>query len=239
MLSPHMFRSVLGMRLHPKGWPFVCGSLGVTVFFMWLNFGRFLSLLGLGLTVFMLFFFRNPPRVIPAIDGALISPADGMIVEITSHQSPPEELGLSDDTAWTKIGIFLSPLDVHVNRSPVHGTIAHKAYVKGTFHHVATAETRLTNERLSLILDTPNGERVVCIQIAGFLARRIICDVDVGHTMSAGDLYGLICFGSRVDLYVSPETALLVSPFQKVVGGETVLGFLPSSPYAPHRATLH
>lgn len=238
MLSRYMFRQFISMRVHPKAWPFVCGSLGLTVILMWLIPGRLFALLGLSLTAFMLFFFRNPPRAVPQLEGGVLSPADGLIVEITTNQNPPDDLAMSHDGSWIKVGIFLSPFDAHLNRSPVNGTIVEKAYVKGTFQHVATAETRITNERLSLVLKTPHNETVVCTQIAGFLARRIICDVGVKDTLKAGDLYGLICFGSRVDLYLPSQTTLLVSRFQRVVAGETIVGFLPSSPFHPQKSSV-
>ena len=183
--------------------------------------------LGLCSTAFMLFFFRDPARTISDLPGGIVSPADGVIVEI-SQQAPPEELGLSPELSWTKIGIFLSPWNAHLNRSPVAAEIVQKVYRKGAFNHVATTDTRIDNERLSLILKTKSGDTVVCTQIAGFLARRIICDVQEEDKVQIGEKYGIICFGSRVDLYVPSSSSLLVCEGQRVMAGESVIGFLPS-----------
>ena len=186
--------------------------------------------LGLCLSAFMLFFFRDPTRTISDLAGGIVSPADGVIVEISQH-SPPEELGLSAELSWTKIGIFLSPWNAHLNRIPVEGEIVEKVYRPGSFNHVAAMDTRIDNERLSLILKTNSDDTVVCTQIAGFLARRIICEVNTGQSMKLGQYYGLICFGSRVDLYVPQASRLLVCPEQRVHAGESILGFLPHSPW--------
>jgi phosphatidylserine decarboxylase len=209
MISRKMFDIMFSTRIHPKCWPFVCISLAVTLLFSWLNLGWFMVTLGLCSTAFMLFFFRDPARTISDLKNGIVSPADGVIVEI-SQQAPPEELGLSPESSWTKIGIFLSPWNAHLNRSPV-----------------ATTDTRIDNERLSLILKTKSGDTVVCTQIAGFLARRIICEFDVGQEIALGQYYGLICFGSRVDLYIPHASYLLVRQEQRVHAGESILGFLP------------
>jgi phosphatidylserine decarboxylase len=226
MISRKMFDIMFSTRIHPKAWPFVCGSLAATLLFAFLNFPQVFTLLGLLMTAFMLFFFRDPQRTICDIPGGIVSPADGVIVEI-SHTPPPSELNLSPETEWTKIGIFLSPWNAHLNRIPVASHIVEKVYRKGSFHHVATVNTRIDNERLSLILETPEKDTVVCTQIAGFLARRIVCDVDVAQTMALGQYYGLICFGSRVDLYIPRSSRLLVCQEQRVSAGESILGFLP------------
>lgn len=226
MISRKMFDIMFSTRIHPKGWPFVCTSLAITLLLSWLNIGWFVVLLGMCISAFMLFFFRDPARTISDIVDGIVSPADGVIVEI-SHLSPPEELGLSSDVSWTKIGIFLSPWNAHLNRIPVAGKVVQKVYRKGAFNHVATTGTRIDNERLSLILKTDSDDTVVCTQIAGFLARRIICEVDVGQSMVLGQHYGLICFGSRVDLYIPRASRLLVCQEQRVHAGESILGFLP------------
>lgn len=233
MISRKMFDIMFSTRIHPKCWPFVCSTLAGTLLFSWLNLGWFMVTLGLCSTLFMLFFFRDPARTISDLPGGIVSPADGVIVEI-SQQAPPEELGLSPELSWTKIGIFLSPWNAHLNRSPVAGEIVEKVYRKGAFHHVATTDTRIDNERLSLILKTQTGNTVVCTQIAGFLARRIICEFDVGQTIELGQYYGLICFGSRVDLYVPCDSCLLVRQEQRVHAGESILGFLPHTIMAHH-----
>jgi len=230
MISRKMFDILFSTRIHPKSWPFVCISLAVTMLFSWMHLGWVMITLGLMTSAFMLFFFRDPARTISDIPGGIVSPADGVIVEI-SAQAPPEELGLSQDIEWTKIGIFLSPWNAHLNRIPVAGKIIDKVYRKGAFHHVATTDTQIGNERLSLILETQGKETVVCTQIAGFLARRIICEVSQDQTMSLGQYYGLICFGSRVDLYIPKASRLLVCQEQGVHAGESILGFLPHSPF--------
>ncbi len=228
MISRKMFDIMFSTRVHPKGWPFVCVSLAATVLLSLMHAWWGLVALSLCVSAFMLFFFRNPARTVSNIPKGIVSPADGVIVEI-SQKAPPEELGLSWDLQWTKIGIFLSPWNAHLNRIPVAGTISEKIYRKGSFNHVATTDTRIDNERLSLIIQTPENDTVVCTQIAGFLARRIICEVDEGQNMALGQYYGLICFGSRVDLYVPQSSRLLVCQEQRVHAGESILGFLPDA----------
>lgn len=235
MISRKMFDIMFSTRLHPRGWPFVCVALAATLLLTLLGAGQFIMVVGLCMSAFMLFFFRDPARTISPLPMGIVSPADGVIVEI-SEQSPPEELGLCSTLEWTKIGIFLSPWNAHLNRIPVVGRVVERFYRKGSFNHVATTDTRVDNERLSLVLETPDGETVVCTQIAGFLARRIICDVAVGDTLSLGQYYGLICFSSRVDLYVPRASHLLVCQEQRVHAGESLLGFLPSSPFIQPRA---
>jgi phosphatidylserine decarboxylase len=230
MISSKMFDIMFSTRIHPKGWPFICVALAITLLFSWANLWWGFVALGACISAFMLFFFRDPARTISPIEGAIVSPADGVIVEI-SQSPPPEELNLSSDLAWTKVGIFLSPWNAHLNRMPVSGKIIEKFYRKGAFQHVATTYTPIHNERLSLTLETPKKDIVVCTQIAGFLARRIICEVDVGQSMALGQYYGLICFGSHVDLYIPRASRLLVCCEQRIHAGESILGFLPNSEY--------
>lgn len=225
MMSPKMFSLLFSNRIHPKAWFFTGLSAGVTGVFFLAGLTT-LSMLTLGLTVAILLFFRDPYRVITPLERGIVSPADGVVMEVL-EQDPPEELHL-EPGKWKKIGIFLSPWHAHINRIPVAGTIASRFYKKGIFAHVATEGTRINNERLSLVIDTPEGYEVVCTQIAGFLARRIICDVQEKDVVQMGEKYGIICFGSRVDLYVPASSTLLICEGQRVIAGETVIGFLPT-----------
>jgi phosphatidylserine decarboxylase len=131
-------------------------------------------------------------------------------------------------TGWTKIGIFLSPFDVHINRIPLSGTVRQRFYRPGLFAHVVAPGSRHNNERLSLVIQTPSNSSVVCTQIAGFMARRIVCYANERDQVIGGDVYGLICFGSRVDLYIPTDAIeqLLVCKGQRVRGGESILGLM-------------
>jgi phosphatidylserine decarboxylase len=226
MMSPKMFSLLFSNKIHPKAWFFVGVGAGVGGIFFLSGFMTLFFLM-LVLTVAVLLFFRDPYRVISPLERGVVSPADGVVMEVLT-QDPPAELALNQGK-WKKIGIFLSPWHAHINRIPVAGTIKSRFYKKGAFAHVATEETRINNERLSLVIHTSGGYEVVCTQIAGFLARRIICDVQENDSVQMGEKYGIICFGSRVDLYLPESCTLLICEGQRVMAGETVLGFLPTS----------
>lgn len=230
MMHAQMWQKMFTVRIHREAWFFVWWSLAVSLVLL-LSPMSWLGWLGLGFTVAIMLFFRNPTRITLNKKGIVVSPADGMIVEITD-QNPPDELELSDQS-WTKIGIFLSPFDVHINRIPCQGIIQKRTYKPGGFAHVVAAQTRTENERLSLVIQTPSDHTLVCTQIAGFMARRILCHVQEKDKVSTGHEYGLICFGSRVDLYVPQEMELFVQLGQHMRGGETLIGLIPENPPSP------
>ena len=209
---------------HPAGRPFILGGLVAIV--LGLVFGAWLAWLGVAFTLFCLFFFRDPERVPPGRPGAVLAPADGRVVSVTPAV-PPAELGLGAMPRW-RVSIFLNIINVHVNRSPADGTITRIAYRHGTFVNAGLDKASEANERNAVALRLSDGREIAFVQIAGLVARRIVCDVQAGDKVAAGATYGLIRFGSRVDLYVPPGSRILVEPGQRTIGGETVLAELPA-----------
>ena len=208
--------------IHPAGRPFIATGLAIAVVghdHRWL---RRAGLLAAGACAG---FFRHPPRVPPARPGAVAAPADGIICVIDSA-APPAELGMGD-TALPRVSIFLSLLDAHVQRVPVSGEVIDRQYRPGRFGSADLPEASTENERTSLRIRTPVGADVIVVQVAGLLARRIVCDARVGDKLSIGETYGLIRFGSRLDTYLPAGTEPLVRVGQRAVAGETVLGELP------------
>ena len=170
-------------------------------------------------------FFRQPPRVPPSRPGAIVAPADGIICVIDSA-APPAELSMGD-AALPRVSIFLSLLDAHVQRAPVSGEVIAVQHRPGRFGSADLASASTENERTSLRIRTAGGAEVVVVQIAGLLARRIVCDAHVGDKLSIGDTYGLIRFGSRLDTYLPAGAEPIVKVGQRAVAGETVLADLP------------
>ena len=170
-------------------------------------------------------FFRHPPRVPPNRPGVVVAPADGLICVIDTA-APPAELGLGN-AELPRVSIFLSLLDAHVQRAPVSGEVIAVQHRPGRFGSADLASASADNERVSMQLRTADGTDVIAVQIAGLLARRIICDAHAGDNLSIGDTYGLIRFGSRLDTYLPAGARVLVSVGQRAVGGETVLAELP------------
>jgi phosphatidylserine decarboxylase len=208
--------------VHPAGLPFIAGGLGVAVAgrrYRWL---RRAGLLTAGACAG---FFRHPPRVPPNRPGVVVAPADGLICVIDTA-APPAELGLGD-AELPRVSIFLSLLDAHVQRAPVSGEVIAVQHRPGRFGSADLAAASADNERVSMQLRTADGTDVVAVQIAGLLARRIICDAHACDKLSIGDTYGLIRFGSRLDTYLPAGAQVLVSVGQRAVGGETVLAELP------------
>lgn len=180
----------------------------------------FLAVLLTLLTLFIIFFFRNPERCIPADEKSVIAPADGTIIYI--GPAIEEHTGES----LTKISIFMSVFNVHINRAPLTARIIDSFYRSGKFLDVRDERSPMENERRGLVLETPTGVRIVVVQIAGLIARRIICYPKNGEALTRGERYGLIRFGSRLDIYLPAEVSVAVSMGQKTSAGETVLGYL-------------
>ncbi len=222
-----MFKSV-AVRLHPEGWPFVAISAVVTLFLGWI--WAPLGWLGLVVTAWMVYFFRDPDRVVPVRPGLVVSPADGEVQMIT-EAVPPAELGMGP-LPLPRISIFLNIFDVHVNRVPTDGTITAVDYRPGLFVNAALDKASENNERMSVRLTMPDGRDIAFVQIAGLIARRIKCTLQPGQAVRAGERYGLIRFGSRVDIYLPPNTAPLVIAGQHALGGETILADLTSGEVA-------
>ena len=177
--------------------------------------------IGAFLTAWCIYFFRDPDRVTPTRQGLIVSPADG-IVQLIDQAPPPSELGMGDRPR-TRIAIFMSAFDVHVNRIPCDGVITGLAYRPGKFFNASLDKSSEFNERLAVRLTTPDGQDIAFVQIAGLIARRIQCDLAKGQEVRAGVRFGLIRFGSRVDVYLPDGVAPLVALGHKTVGGETVI----------------
>lgn len=209
-------------RPHRAGYPFIIG--GVVVLIIGLLIWHPLAWIGLIFALFCLYFFRDPERVPPPRDDVFIAPADGLVVSI-EQAVPPAELGLAPEPR-TRVAIFLSVLDVHVNRAPIAGTVQKIAYHPGLFLSAAEDKASDDNERNALLLRTADGQDVVVVQIAGLIARRILCSVTEGQTLAAGERFGIIRFGSRTDLYLPEGCMPLVSVGQRMIGGETVIAAL-------------
>jgi phosphatidylserine decarboxylase len=207
---------------HRAGRPFLAGC--GAVFVLGLFVAGWLAWLGVALGLFCWFFFRDPERVLPPVPGALVAPADGKITSIVL-MPPPVELGLGDEPRW-RVAIFLSVLNVHVNRMPAAGQVTRVAYHKGKFLNAAHDKASDENERNALALALPDGRTLAVVQIAGLIARRILCDVREGDRVTAGSRFGIIRFGSRTDLYLPPGVVPVVAVGQTAIGGETVLAIL-------------
>jgi phosphatidylserine decarboxylase len=205
--------------IHPQGYPFIGAFALVSLVLFWLAWTP-LGWIGTALTIWCALFFRDPVRVTPVREGIVVAPADGRISMI-AQATPPAELGLGD-AALPRVSIFMSVFNCHVNRSPVAGRIERIAYRPGKFINAELDKASEDNERNSLVISTPNG-RVGVIQIAGLVARRIVSFVHEGQTLSAGERFGLIRFGSRLDVYLPEGTRPLVSEGQTAIAGETIL----------------
>jgi phosphatidylserine decarboxylase len=220
--------------IHPGGRPIVLGAAAGTVGVRFLlravglkRAGSAVGRIGWAATAASAAFFRAPRRVRPTAVDLVIAPADGLVALI-EKAVPPPELGL-DPTPRTRVSIFLSIFDVHVQRIPIDGGVSCVAYRAGKFMSADLDKASEDNERNSLVIDSTNGRQIVVTQIAGLIARRIVCDVVVGDTVLAGDTYGLIRFGSRVDTYLPAGSELIIKVGQRTIGGETVLAQLPTA----------
>lgn len=214
--------SMVLARPHAAGYPFIGGGAVVALLGLlvtkWLFWPAFLF------TLFALYFFRDPDRVPPLRPGLVIAPADGHVVGVGQF-APPAELAMGDAPVW-RVAIFLSVIDVHVNRSPVAGRVARVVYHHGQFLSANLDKASEENERNALAIELPDGRMLACVQIAGLVARRILCDAAVGDTLQAGQRFGIIRFGSRTDVYFPPGVVPSVLVGQTMVGGETVLAEL-------------
>ncbi len=207
---------------HRAGQPFIAAAAAVAVVGLFTGYGVFW--LGLIATLFCLYFFRDPERVPPPRPGLVVAAADGRIVSV-QMATPPAELGLGLAPRW-RVATFLSVLNVHVNRAPADGTITRIAYHAGTFLNASLDKASDDNERNALAIKLSDGRDLAVVQIAGLIARRILCDVRQGDSLRAGDRFGIIRFGSRTDIYLPVGVTPLVAVGQTMVGGETVVAHL-------------
>jgi phosphatidylserine decarboxylase len=177
-------------------------------------------LLGILLSLFIAYFFRNPKREIPNLRNIILSPADGKIIHVGEFE---EDRFLKEKSL--KVSIFMSLFDVHLNRAPVSGKVLERNYLPGRFLIANVEKSSLLNEQNAVILETEDQVKILLIQIAGFVARRIVCYAKPGDTLRRGEIFGLIRFGSRVDLYLPPEVKPIVRVGQHVKGGESIIGY--------------
>lgn len=214
-----MFRSLF-VPIHREGWPYVMGcALAAFIFGL---FSISLGWIGAILTVWCMYFFRDPERITPVRSGLVISPADG-VVQMITECPPPAELNMGHSN-MTRISIFMSVFDCHVNRIPIEGKITKIWYYPGKFLNASFDKASELNERqaLRIHLTHPNTD-IAVVQIAGLVARRIVCDVAENQYLATGERFGMIRFGSRVDVYLPKGTAPLVALGQTTIAGETVL----------------
>lgn len=226
-------RSVL-VPIHPEGRRFIAIFAAVTLLLFWA--WTPLGWLGVVLTLWCAYFFRNPDRVTPQRDGLLISPADG-VVQMIVNAVPPPELDMGD-TPRTRISVFMNVFNVHVNRVPTGGVITGLAYHPGKFLNATLDKASEHNERQSVRMTTDQGKDIAFVQIAGLVARRILCELRVSQQVSAGERFGLIRFGSRVDVYLDDGMTPMVAVGQTAVAGETVIADMKSDE-APREGLLH
>ncbi len=207
--------------IHREGYPFVGGFAlaSLVLFWLWPPLGW----LGALATLWCAYFFRDPARVTPLAPGLIVSPADGR-VSLIANAVPPKELELGE-RALPRVSIFMSVFDCHVNRSPADGRIERIVYRPGKFINADLDKASEDNERNSLVIDTAGG-RIGVVQIAGLIARRIVCFARAGETIGAGERFGLIRFGSRLDVYLPEGARVLVSEGQTALAGETAIADL-------------
>ncbi len=199
-----------------EGWPFLAIAVVVAVVLTWLGW-TVLAVLAWIVALFVLQFFRDPARTIPTDPKAVLSPADGRIVKVEKARDPYL------DRDALKISVFMNVFNVHSNRSPVDGKVVNRWYHPGSFLNAALDKASLENERNALHLRTGAGQDVTCVQVAGLIARRILCYVESGASLARGQRYGFIRFGSRVDVYLDPSARPKVAVGDKVAATETIL----------------
>lgn len=228
----HVIADAPAPMIAREGWPivaiFVITSLVVTgVAWWWMPLvGVAVGLVGLILTLWCLWFFRDPARRIPGDPRGVISPADGVVCAIGTVDALPE-LGLGEaGRGMVRVCVFMNVFNVHVNRMPLAGTVARVVHSPGKFLNAAVDKASTENERCAMAIRLADGSMIGCVQIAGLVARRIICRVREGAQLGRGERYGLIRFGSRVDVYLPASAAVLVKVGEQVVAGESVLATL-------------
>jgi phosphatidylserine decarboxylase len=199
------------------GYPFIFASAFATAVFALLGVVS-LSVLGLLVTGFICFFFRDPDRLVPTGEGLIVSPADGKVIKVE-----PVEQTAYFEGACKRVSVFMSVFNVHVNRAPHEGTIRQVDYYPGKFFSANLDKASKENEHNALLLESPAGKPVAFVQIAGLVARRIICAVQPGDAIKRGQRFGMICFGSRLDIYLPPDTEIRVTVGDKVQAGSSII----------------
>lgn len=208
--------------MHPEGIKFVAIFAAVTLMLFWL--WEPLGWLGVGLTVWCYYFFRDPKRSVPVNTGLLVSPADG-VVSLIGRAVPPAELGMGPE-ALVRVSVFMSVFNCHVNRAPIAGKVTAVAYRPGKFFNASLDKASEENERNALAIELADGRKIAVVQIAGLVARRIMCWVKPGQSLRTGERFGLIRFGSRLDVYLPEGVAPQVALGQTMCAGETVIALI-------------
>ncbi|WP_333831033.1 phosphatidylserine decarboxylase [Pararhodobacter sp.] len=223
-MSADMLSTVI-KPVHREGYPFIGVFAAVTLvlFLIWQPLGW----IGVLLTVWCYYFFRDPERVTPQRAGLLVSPADG-VISLIEPAVPPAELGMGT-VPMMRVSVFMNVFNCHVNRIPVAGTVSAVSYRPGKFFNASLDKASADNERNSVALEMADGRKIAVVQIAGLVARRIVCDVKPGTVLEAGERFGMIRFGSRLDVYLPEGVHPLVALGQTMVAGETVLADLLSA----------
>ncbi len=216
--------------INREGYRFI-GIFAVITLLLFLFTGSFLGWIGVILTLWCVYFFRDPDRHVPTRDGLIVSPADG-VVQMIERSVPPEELGLGSDPLL-RISVFLNVFNVHVNRVPLGGTVVKQVYRPGKFLNAALDKASEENERHAVHLKTEGGKDIVFVQIAGLVARRILCHLTDGQEVRTGERFGLIRFGSRTDIYLPEGVEPLVGVGQNMIGGETIIADLEADNKTP------
>ena len=214
-----MMKSVL-VPINPAGWPFIGIFAGIGLLLWWAS--DFLGVVGIVLTLWCVYFFRDPERVTPTREGLIISPADG-VVQTIDMAVPPLELDMGEEER-PRVCVFMNVFNVHVNRAPMDGIVRKIAYRPGKFFNASLDKASVHNERESYLMETDGGATIAFVQIAGLVARRIVCQVQEGQPLEAGQRFGLIRFGSRVDVYLPKGAVPLVVEGQTAIAGETIIG---------------
>lgn len=209
--------------VHPEGKKFALIAAASGLILSWMIWDEF-AWIGVVLALYCLYFFRDPERFPPEGDKLVLSPADGLVQMIVPNAPIPEELNL-DDSSYTRISIFLNVFDVHINRTPMAGEIVASEYVKGAFLNAELDKASEENERQLITLENKFA-KIGFVQIAGFVARRIICNIKEGDNVEAGERFGLIRFGSRLDVYIPDSASIRVREGQRSIGAETILAEL-------------
>jgi phosphatidylserine decarboxylase len=206
------------LKLAPEGYPFIGFFSSLTIISFFLSGGIWIALLPFILTLFMLYFFRDPERIAPEGDNVFVSPADGKVILIKNVY---EDNYIKDNAV--EISIFMSPLNVHVNRAPCDGVVESVVHTRGKFLSAFKHEASLQNENIAMLLNTRHG-KILVRQVAGFLARRAVCRVKPGDTLKKGQRYGIIKFSSRLDVYLPKDADIKVKLGDKVKAGKTIIG---------------
>ena len=216
------FKDEVLVPIHPAGWPFIFLFILVSaaISYFWALF----VLPGIILSLWCVYFFRNPKRTTPITDYLVVSPADGRILS-TDVSPVPEDLDLPLGE-WRRISIFMNVFDVHVNRSPVAGKVVATAYHKGAFLNASLDKASEQNERQNMVVEMASGQKIGVVQIAGLVARRILLEAAVGDHLNVGQQYGIIRFGSRVDVWLPATTPVNVLVGQTAIAGESILADL-------------